>query len=250
MASNSGFTDLLPSNTSSVALGDDDFRSTKSFMKNWWQQEHYALDGSAASAGVHKEGFARIYTQSAVPTAILPQGQLWHDPDDDSLRVATAAGTDSWVTLIDGSVGTTAPAREYLFFSEENVASSTSATASRFGTKAGFELSDDFGPQIRSGAITGISGTFGANITAGSLEINPTINRAPSIYSLTMDSSSVSRPSGIGGAGHDAKSTTGVSTLTFAAGDWIGCYVAGDGSLNPSGSGDLSEIVIELTYID
>ncbi len=250
MASNSGFTDLLPSNTSSVALGDDDFRSTKSFMKNWWQQEHYALDGSANSAGVHKAGSARAFSQSAAPTAVLPVGQLWHDTDDDALYVAEAAGTGSWTTLIapnSSSNGTLGPPRAYVRFSDQNTASSTSALALRFGTPQGYELAGDW-IASRAGAITGIAAAFGANITAGSLEINPAINRAPSVYSTTMDSSTASNP--IGSAGHSLSETTNTSTLTFASGDWISCYVAGDASLSPSGSGDVQSISLELTYVD
>ncbi len=248
MASNSGFTDQLPSNTSSVALGDDEFRSVKSFMFNWWEQEHYGLDGSSTSAGVHKEGFARIYSQSAAPTAILPKGQLWHDSDNESLFVATAAGTGSWLTLVDGSIGTVAPARNYLYFSDLDIASTVSALADRFGDVAGHEHGVDYAPQIRSGAITGISASFGANITSGSCSVSPSVNRVVSGYSVGLNSSSASHNvSGL--AGHSVESTTGVSTLTFAAGDWISCYVSA-AAMSPDGTGDFTEIQIEVTYID
>ena len=95
MANFDGFDLTVPSNTSSAALGDDEFRSVKSYLQNWFEQEHYATDGSSASAGVHKAGSARIYTQSAAPTAVNI-GELWHDPDDDGLYVAEAAGTGNW----------------------------------------------------------------------------------------------------------------------------------------------------------
>ena len=98
MASNSGFDITVPSNTSSAALGDDEFRSVKSFMKEWWEQEHYATDGSATSAGVHKEGSARAWSQSGAPTAVNI-GQLWHDSDDDAFYVAEASGTGSWTQI-------------------------------------------------------------------------------------------------------------------------------------------------------
>jgi len=96
MASNSGFTDQLPSDTSAASLGDDDLRSIKSFMFNWWEDEHYALDGSATSAGVHKAGSARAFSQSAAPTAVAPIGQIWHDTDTNELSISTGAGTSNW----------------------------------------------------------------------------------------------------------------------------------------------------------
>jgi len=87
MASNSGWSKGLPSATSSVALGDDDIRSNNSVLQAAWEDEHYFTDGSANSAGVHKEGSARIFTQAAQPTAVAPEGQLWHDTDDNALYV-------------------------------------------------------------------------------------------------------------------------------------------------------------------
>ena len=98
MASNTDFDITVPSGTSAVSDGDNTMRSMKSFSKAWWEQEHYATDGSSNSAGVHKPGSARIYRQSAAPTAVNI-GELWHDPDDDSLYVAEAAGTGSWQLL-------------------------------------------------------------------------------------------------------------------------------------------------------
>ncbi len=102
MANFDGFSVTVPSGTSAVSDGDNDMRSTKSYMKEWWEQEHYATDGSSASAGVHKEGSARAWSQSAAPTAVNI-GQLWHDSDDDAFYVAEAAGTGSW-TQISASV--------------------------------------------------------------------------------------------------------------------------------------------------
>lgn len=99
MASNSGWSKGLPSATSSVALGDDDIRSNNSVLQAGLQDEHYWTDGSANSAGVHKTGSARAFSQSAAPTATLPIGQLWHDSDIDALFVAEAAGTGSWTQV-------------------------------------------------------------------------------------------------------------------------------------------------------
>ena len=102
MASNSGFDITVPSNTSSAALGDDEFRSVKSFMKEWFEQEHYATDGRSNSAGVHKLGSGRAFQQAGAPTAVNP-GQMWHDTDDDTFYVAEAAGTGDW-TAISSSI--------------------------------------------------------------------------------------------------------------------------------------------------
>ena len=107
MAPNSGFDITVPSGTSAVSDGDNTMRSMKSFSKEWWEEEHYATDGSSNSAGVHKPGSARIFTQSAAPTAVNI-GQLWHDPDDDGLYVAEASGTGSWQVLTNSiSLGAT-----------------------------------------------------------------------------------------------------------------------------------------------
>ena len=95
MADNTGFSITVPSGTSAVSDGDNDLRQIKTFQRNWWEQEHYATDGSSNSAGVHKPGSARIYTQSAAPTAVNI-GELWHDPDDDGLDEAEGAGRGSW----------------------------------------------------------------------------------------------------------------------------------------------------------
>ncbi len=95
MASNSGFTDQLPSATSKVADGDNEFRQLKTFMKNWWEDEHYGMDGSTNSAGVHKTGSARAYVQAAAPTAVQPKGGIWMDTDNQTLFVHDDT---SWLT--------------------------------------------------------------------------------------------------------------------------------------------------------
>lgn len=99
MATNSGWSKSVPSGTSKISLGDDEIRSFKSYMQEWWEDEHYGTDGSASSAGVHKTGSARAFSQSTQPTAVLPKGQLWHDTDDASLYVYDGS---SWVTLTSG----------------------------------------------------------------------------------------------------------------------------------------------------
>lgn len=96
MASNAGWNKSIPSGLSPIAQGDDEIRSFKSFMQAWWEQEHYGTDGSASSAGVHKEGSARASSSTTPPTVAAPKGQLWHDPSTDEFFVHD--GT-SWVTI-------------------------------------------------------------------------------------------------------------------------------------------------------
>ncbi len=117
MASNSGWDKTVPSGTSAISQGDDAIRSLKSHMQEWWEDEHYATDGSTNSAGVHKTGSARAYSQSAQPTAVLPKGQLWHDPDDDAFYIydgsswqqisanITLASNNSWSGFNDFAGG-------------------------------------------------------------------------------------------------------------------------------------------------
>lgn len=106
MASNSDFTDQLPSNTSSAALGDDEFRSTKSFMRNWWEEDHYALDGSSGSAGVHKLGSARGFEMAATSELSNPtgdnSGKLAWVSANNGLYVAD--GSNSTWTLVTNSI--------------------------------------------------------------------------------------------------------------------------------------------------
>lgn len=104
MASNSGWTTGLPSGTSRVSEGDDAIRSFKSHMEAWWEDEHYATDGSAGSAGVHKIGSARVFvgttSQLSNPTGDN-SGRLFHTTDTGGLYVANAS-TSSWTLLTNG----------------------------------------------------------------------------------------------------------------------------------------------------
>lgn len=128
MANNSDWSTGLPSGGSNIALGDNDIRSNNSALKAGWEDEHYWLDGSANSAGVHKAGSARAFSQSAAPNASLPKGQLWHDPDDDALYVAEAAGTGSW-TQVNSQGATVGSVNTYtalqVFTKDLNVGSNT-----------------------------------------------------------------------------------------------------------------------------
>ena len=106
MASNAGWDKTVPSGTSSIAQGDDDIRSTKSSMQAWWEQEHYATDGSTNSAGVHKLGSARVY-MGASPSALSNptgdnNGRLMHTSSTNGLWIAD--GSNSTWTLVTNSI--------------------------------------------------------------------------------------------------------------------------------------------------
>lgn len=272
MASNSGWTTGLPSGNSLVANTDEEFRSLKSFQEAWWEQEHYATSGSATSAGVHKQGSARAYVSSTAPASpVAPAGQLWVDTDDDGLyyhdgsswvlmtNSITLGSSQSWTGVqqfmagsLDSQGAQLAPNRAYLQFTEVDVASSASAQCSRWGTPQTGELANQY-QMGRAGSITGITAFFNANITAGLVDVE-IASADPgdaaytiSAFTLALDSSTASRPTT--GAGHTASATTAPSLYTFAAGAWLVAYAAGDGSLSPSGSGDV-DVVVEVTYDD
>jgi hypothetical protein len=121
MASNSGWSTAVPSGQSRISNGDDEIRSVKSFMQAWWEQEHYATGGSAASAGVHRHGSARAFvgttSQLSNPTGDN-EGRLFFTSDNTGLRVAsggtwkpvtnaiTLASSQTWTALqeFDGGI--------------------------------------------------------------------------------------------------------------------------------------------------
>ena len=109
MASNSGWSKSVPSGSSSVAQGDDDIRSFKSFMQAAWEQEHYFTDGSTNSAGVLKAGAARVW-QGATSILSNPtgdnSGRLIH-ATNNKLYIANAS-TSSWSVVAD-NVQTASP---------------------------------------------------------------------------------------------------------------------------------------------
>lgn len=110
MASNSGWTLGLPSGQSKVSNTDEEFRSIKSYVEKWVEQEHYATGGSATSAGVHRVGSARIYSG---PTSQLsnPTGdggnRLFFTTDTERLYVAQASSS-SWSLVADNIKTTSA----------------------------------------------------------------------------------------------------------------------------------------------
>lgn len=103
MASNSGWTTGLPSGNSKVANTDEEFRSFKSFMEAWWEQEHYATSGSASSAGIAKHGSGRAFvgtaSQLSNPTADN-DGRLFHATDTGQILVGNVS-TSSWSAVAD-----------------------------------------------------------------------------------------------------------------------------------------------------
>lgn len=108
MASNSGWTFGLPSGQSKVSNTDEEFRSLKSYVERWIEQEHYVTGGSSASAGVHRLGSARIYSGPASQLS-NPTGdggnRLFFTTDTERLYVAQASSS-SW-SLASENVQTT-----------------------------------------------------------------------------------------------------------------------------------------------
>ena len=122
MATNSGWSKSVPSGTSKISSGDDEIRSFKSYMQEWWEEEHYGTDGSANSAGVHKHGSARAFvgttSQLSNPTGDN-DGRLFFDTVAPGLYVAdgsastwkivtnaiTLASQQTWTALQEFSAG-------------------------------------------------------------------------------------------------------------------------------------------------
>lgn len=93
MASNSGWDKTVPSGTSLINVGDDDIRSFKSSMEAWWEEEHYATDGSANSAGEHKLGAARAYVGDNSQLSNPVTGRVFLNTDDNAIWGALSTAT-------------------------------------------------------------------------------------------------------------------------------------------------------------
>lgn len=108
MASNSGWTTGLPSGTSKVSDGDAEFRSLKSYVEAWIEEEHYATGGSAASAGVHRLGSARVFvgttSQLSNPTGDN-DGRLMFTSDNTGLYVAHGSASTWKLVTNDINLG-------------------------------------------------------------------------------------------------------------------------------------------------
>jgi hypothetical protein len=101
MADASTWTRAHPSGASLLRDFDDLHRSDKSIFEASFLEEHYWKDGSAASAGEHKLGSARIY--SGASSAISSSGQsgrlMWDETNLQlvALHVATTTRIPSLV---------------------------------------------------------------------------------------------------------------------------------------------------------
>lgn len=104
MASNSGWTKGLPSGQSKVSNTDEEFRSFKSFVEAWLEQEHYVTSGSATSAGIAKKGAGRAFvgpaSQLSNPTADN-DGRLFWNTGTGTLFIGQASSS-SWSQVADG----------------------------------------------------------------------------------------------------------------------------------------------------
>jgi hypothetical protein len=102
MATSSGWSKNFPSGSSSIALGDDEIRSTKSYLEAWLEEEHYVLGGSATSAGRHRLGSGRIFvgpsSQLSNPSGDN-HGRMFWTTDTETLFVA--ASSSSWSAIAD-----------------------------------------------------------------------------------------------------------------------------------------------------
>jgi hypothetical protein len=106
MASNVSWDPTVPSGTSSIAQGDDDIRSFKSFMEAAWEDEHYFTDGSTTSAGEHKVGSARAYQAASSAMSNPRVGAIFHSTTDNNLYVASGSTYSAIIGKAVNSVNT------------------------------------------------------------------------------------------------------------------------------------------------
>jgi hypothetical protein len=108
MASTTSWDETVPSGTSSIAQGDDDIRSLKSFMRSWISQEHYTTDGSTTSAGEHKLGSARAFSLplSQISGVANRRGQISHDTTNNYLWVGSGSSISQILGLNEASRNT------------------------------------------------------------------------------------------------------------------------------------------------
>jgi hypothetical protein len=101
-----------PSATSRLRDFPGGYRSDKSHTRAAWEQEHYFEDGSAGSAGVHKEGSGRVRIFSndgTVPSVGTSPGEITYDENvgrlfytgsDASFAEPLSAGTAFRVLVV------------------------------------------------------------------------------------------------------------------------------------------------------
>lgn len=92
MASNAGWNEGVPSDQSPARLGASDIRSTKTFLENWLNEEHFTTDGSTNSAGVHKMGSARGFRGPTSALSNAQPGRFFHATDTNFLYLGNASG--------------------------------------------------------------------------------------------------------------------------------------------------------------
>jgi len=94
---------LLPTGTSSPALGDDNIRELKVEVGGRLDQEHVILNTATTGASVHRPGSAVVYLQDAEPTLrpdgvttfdVSDHGRIWIDSNDGN-HVYVYNGTDA-----------------------------------------------------------------------------------------------------------------------------------------------------------
>jgi len=94
---------LLPTGTSSPALGDDNIREVKVEVGGRLNQEHVILNTATTGASVHRSGSAVVYLQDAEPTLrpdgvtvfdVNDHGRIWID-SNDSNHMYVYNGTDA-----------------------------------------------------------------------------------------------------------------------------------------------------------
>ncbi len=245
-------------------------------MKNWWEEEHYGLDGSTNSAGIHKLGSGRAHrdvnSNLSNPTADHIGTFFWATDTGPSGhgKLFICDSTSSWSLVgeyLKGSAGTWSALQE--FTSEisvsgatittavggerlgptrtlygpwivENITSSTSHVCTRSDATQAFE-EVQIHRVVRSGNITGIHATVGgAAIAAGTIEIEFSVSGTMSSLSTKLTSSSP------GGTSQYTSHFTNAA-YPVVPGDQLQVYAYGDGSLSPSGSIDGRYIMLEVT---
>jgi hypothetical protein len=101
MADASTWTRAHPSGASLLRDFDDLHRSDKSIFEASFLEEHYWKDGSAASAGEHKLGSARIYSGASSEVSASGQsGRLMWDHTNSQLVALHAATTTRIPSLV------------------------------------------------------------------------------------------------------------------------------------------------------
>lgn len=94
----SGYTTTAPASGDLISAGDDEIRSSKSYIRAVLDDEHYFTTASASSlsGGVHKRGSARIFSGAraslTTPSSADSHGRLYYAEDTGGLHfIATSS---------------------------------------------------------------------------------------------------------------------------------------------------------------